>query len=61
MTIEGNSVGRRDRQIKLFRPPEPQNYQKSLTVRKWTVLEAQEELGAVVGHSWQTEARSDRI
>ena len=51
----------RDRQIKLFRLSGAQNPPKSLTVRKWTVLEAQEELGRVLGHSWDPEARSDRI
>ena len=51
----------RDRQIKLFRLSGAQNPPKSLAVLKWTVLEAQEELGSVLGHSWDPEARSDRI
>ena len=41
----------RDRQIKLFRLSGAQNPPKSLTVRKSTVLLAQEELGRVLGHS----------
>ena len=50
-TYFGENLATRDWQIKLFRPPRPQNHRKSLAVLKWTVLEAQEELGRVLGHS----------